>query len=252
MLSSPYDWIIPVAASPFIGSFLSVLAIRMPEGEDVIAGRSRCRACGSALKPVELVPVVSWLAQGGKCRTCAAPIGWHYPAIELAALAVAIWAAFTMQGAPLWITVALGWTLLALAAMDLRALVLSDFLTLPLAAAGLVVIAWLDVDAIPNHLAAAALGAALIAAVAWAYRRARGREGIGMGDAKLMAAAGAWVGLEGLGTVMLYGVAATLILVLVKSGTSGRIAAETAVPLGAGLAAGLWLVWLYGPLLLVL
>lgn len=250
MLSPPYDWIIPVVAAPFVGSFLGVLAVRLPVGEDVVVGRSRCPSCGSALKPIELVPVVSWLVQRGKCRTCAAPIDWFYPAIELAALAVAIWAALTMQGVLLWVTVAFGWTLLTLAAMDLRTMMLSDVLTLPLIAAGLAVVAWLDVEAVPNHMIAAVLGALLIVAVAWVYRRARGREGIGMGDAKLMAAAGAWVGLEGLGTVLLYGVAATLILVLVKSAAGARMAAETAVPLGAGLALGLWLVWLYGPLML--
>jgi leader peptidase (prepilin peptidase)/N-methyltransferase len=246
-----YGWVIPIVAAPFVGSFLSVLAVRLPEGEDVVASRSRCRTCGTALTPLELMPVLSWLAQGGKCRTCATPIGWHYPVIELAALGIAVWAAFTMQGALLWISVALGWTLLALAAMDLRALVLSDYLTLPLIATGLAVIAWLDIERVPNHLAAAALGGLLIVAVAWAYRRLRARDGLGMGDAKLMAAAGAWVGLEGLGAVMLYGVAVTLILVLVKSASGDKVAAETAVPLGAGLAAGLWLVWLHGPILLV-
>jgi len=247
----PYDWIIPIVAAPFVGSFLAVLAVRLPEGEDVVASRSHCRSCGTALTPFELMPVLSWVAQGGKCRTCAAPIGLHYPIIELAALGIAIWAALTMQGPLLWISVALGWALLALAAMDLRTLMLSDYLTLPLVAAGLIVVAWLNVGQVPNHLAAAAVGGLLIVAVAWAYRQIRGRDGLGMGDAKLMAAAGAWVGLEGLGAVMLYGVGATLILVLLKSASGDKVVAETAVPLGAGLAAGLWLVWHYGPILLV-
>jgi leader peptidase (prepilin peptidase) / N-methyltransferase len=251
MLPSPYDWIVPVVAGPFVGSFLGALAVRMPLGEDVVASRSRCRSCGATLGPAELIPVVSWLVQSGKCRACGAQIGWYYPVVELAALAVAVWAALTMEGAVLWVTIALGWTLLALVAMDLRALVLSDFLTLPLVAAGLAVTAWLDADAIPNHIAAAALGAFLIVAVAWVYRWMRGRDGLGMGDAKLMAAAGAWVGLEGLGAVMLYGVVATLALVLVKRWAGEPIGAETAVPLGAGLAVGLWFVWLYGPLMLV-
>lgn len=250
MLTPPYDWIVPVVASPFVGSFLGVLAVRIPVDEGVVTGRSRCRACGAALKPLELIPVLSWLAQGGKCRTCGAAIGWHYPLIEVAAIAVAVWAAFTMEGALLWLTVAFGWTLLALAAMDLRALVLADALTLPLTGAGLVATAWLNVEAVPNHVAAAGLGALLIVAVAWAYSRLRGREGLGMGDAKLMAAAGAWVGLEGLGSVMLYGVALTLIVVLVKRAQGAAVGAETAMPLGAGLAAGLWLVWLHGPLML--
>ena len=250
MLPPPYDWIVPVTAAPFVGSFLAVLAVRLPLGEDVVVDRSHCRSCNRTLGAMELLPVVSWLALRGKCRTCGAAIDWVHPAVELAGLGVAVWAALTMEGAALWVTVALGWTLLALIAMDLRALVLSDWLTLPLIPAGLVATAWLDLDAVPNHVAAAALGAALIVAVAWGYKRLRGSDGIGMGDAKLMAAAGAWVGLEGLGGVMLYGVAFSLVLVLARRAFGADIGAQTAVPLGAGLALGLWLVWLYGPLLL--
>lgn len=248
MLQSPYDWIVPVAAAPFIGSFLGVLAVRLPLGEGVVTGRSRCRSCGRALGPLELIPIVGWIAQAGKCRQCGAEIGWLYPAIELGALAVAIWASLVTDGALLWVTIALGWTLLALIAMDLRTLFLSDWLTLPLVGAGLVVIAWLDTQAIPLHIIAAALGFALVFAVGAIYKRVRLREGIGMGDAKLMAAAGAWTGVAGLGSVLLFGVAFTLLLVLVQSSRGRPVVAESAVPLGAGLAAGLWLVWLYGPL----
>lgn len=250
MLSAPYDWIVPVVAAPFVGSFLAVLAVRLPLGEDVIASRSRCRSCRAELGPAELIPVVSWLVQGGKCRRCGAAVSWLYPAVEVAALALAVWAAFAMHGALLWVSVAFGWALLALLAMDLREQVLSDWLTLPLIAAGLIVIAWVNIDAVPNHIAAAAIGAAAIAAIAFLYKRVRGLEGIGMGDAKLMAAAGAWTGLEGLGSVMLYGVAFSLVLVLLQRLWGEQVGTKTAVPLGAGLALGLWLVWLHGPLIL--
>jgi leader peptidase (prepilin peptidase)/N-methyltransferase len=85
---------------------------------------------------------------------------------------------------------------------------------------------------------------------AWSYRALRGREGLGFGDAKLMAAAGAWTGLEGVGTVLLYGAVLGLVLVGALRFWGRSIDGETPIPFGAGLAAGLWLTWLYGPLLL--
>src|SRR5215813_8429821 len=88
----------PIIAAPFIGSFLALLAVRLPQGEDVVAARSHCRNCNHALGPLELVPVVSWIAVSGRCPHCDARIGAVYPIVELAALAVAIWASFVVSG----------------------------------------------------------------------------------------------------------------------------------------------------------
>lgn len=250
MLSSPFDWLVPVIAAPFIGSFLSVLVVRLPTGEDVVSSRSRCRSCGATLSARELLPLVSWLVQRGKCRACGADIEPLYPAMEIGALVFALWAAFVVDGPLVLVTAAFGWALLALAAMDLRDFILSDALTLPLIVAGLVVAWWIDPAALAWHVVGAALGFALMVGAAWGYRVLRGREGLGFGDAKLMAAAGAWTGLEGVGTVLLYGAVLGLILVAVLRLSGRAVAAETPIPFGAGLAAGLWLTWLYGPLLL--
>lgn len=251
MLDATYDWLILLIAAPFIGSFLSVLVVRLPKGEDVVASRSRCRNCAKPLSPHELLPIISWAIQGGKCRSCGAKIAWLYPALEIGAVLIVLWAmSVGMDGWTLAATCVLGWALLALAAMDLRDLILADALTLPLIAIGLAVIGAWNPDALVWHLAGAVAGFALMVGVARVYRLLRGREGLGFGDAKLMAGAGAWTGLLGLGTVLLYGSLLSLALVVLLRGTGRSFEAETPIPFGAGLALGFWLTWLYGPLLL--
>ncbi|MBS0562808.1 MAG: prepilin peptidase, partial [Proteobacteria bacterium] len=83
-------WFAPLLAAPFVGSFLGVLIRRLPAGRPVVLGRSACDACGRTLSAADLVPLVSYLALGGRCRTCRAPIGPALPAIELAALGIAL------------------------------------------------------------------------------------------------------------------------------------------------------------------
>lgn len=250
MPPSPLDWLIPMIVAPFIGSFLGVLAVRLPKGEDIVVSRSHCRHCGHGLRPWELVPLASWIALGGRCSQCQASIDWFYPAMEIAALGIAVWASCVMHGALLWVTVAMGWVLLTLAAMDMRSLILADVLTLPLIAVGLVVIAFVDASQVWLHAVGAAAGFALMVGVAFAYRTLRGREGLGLGDAKLMAAAGAWTGLGGVGSVLFYAAASGLVYATVVRMTGKRLDATAEIPLGAGIALGLWLVWLYGPLVL--
>jgi leader peptidase (prepilin peptidase)/N-methyltransferase len=170
-----------------------------------------------------------------------------YPLLEIASVFVVLWAAFVVNADALVVTVIFGWALLALAVMDLRSMFLADVLTLPLIPAGLAVCLWLEPDAIWTHMAGAAAGAALLAALSWGYFRLRGREGLGLGDVKLMAAAGAWVGVGGVGTVILWAVMVNA-LMLAPDALRGRpMSATTQVPLGTGLATGLWLTWLYGP-----
>lgn len=245
----PYDWLVPVVASPFVGSFLTVLAVRVPAGEEFVRSRSRCRQCDHQLQALDLVPIVSWIFLAGRCRACRQPISVLYPATEIAAVVVAVWASLVMEGALLWITIAFGWTLVALAAMDIRSLVLADVLTLPLIVAGLSLFAVLDPDRLWLHLSGAAVGFALMVAVAFAYRLMRGREGMGFGDAKLMAAAGAWTGLYGIGSVLFYA-AATGLIFAVFVGSKRSVSGTTQIPLGAGIALGMWLVWVHGPLAL--
>lgn len=239
---------IALVIAPFIGSFLSVLVVRLPLEEDFIWGRSRCRSCSKPLGPAELVPLVSWVVQDGKCTSCGAAIGALYPGMELGATMVALWAVMTVTPEVLIVTVCLGWALLALAVMDARFFYLSDLLTLPLIPAGLAVTWWLAPDDVINHVVGTSAAFLLMGSLAWAYRRIRGRDGLGFGDVKFMAAAGAWLGVAALGSVLLLAVCVSVLLLLAGRLSGQRIDGTTPVPFGTGIAAGLWLTWLYGPI----
>ncbi len=242
-----FDMMVLLVAAPFIGSFLSVLVLRLPLEEDVVFSRSHCRSCQHPLGVRDLIPIVSWVIARGRCRQCGAQVDALYPLMEIASVLVVLWAAFVVDAEALVVTVIFGWVLLALAVMDLRSMFLADALTLPLIPAGLAVCLWLEPDAIWPHMAGAVAGAAVLAALAWGYFRLRGREGLGLGDVKLMAAAGAWVGVDGLGTVILWAVMVNAIMLALEALRGRALSGTTQVPLGTGLATGLWLTWLYGP-----
>lgn len=250
------SWIWPVVASPFIGSFLGVLITRARAPRTILWTRSVCDACGHTLGPADLVPLASWAASGGCCRYCATRIGLFYPGIELAALGVALWSAWLVSGWLLWASCALGWILLALAVIDWREYRLPDFLTLPLIPAGLAVQYALAPDApfslASNSLLSGAIGAAagyaFILLVRWGYAAVRRREGIGLGDAKLFAATGAWVGWFGLPSVLLVAALVGLASALVLYGRKQAIRSDDRIPFGTFLCLATWIVWLYGPL----
>ncbi len=239
------DWLVPVVISPFVGSFLGVLIRRLPAGRDVVFARSHCEVCGKALAPDELVPLLSWILQRGRCRACGGRIAAFHPAVELAALLVAVWAASVDEGARLWADCALGWALLALAWIDFESMILPDVLTLPLVLAGLGFAFVLDSESIVDRAAGAAVGWLLFTGLARLYRALRGRDGLGDGDAKLLAASGAWVGWAGLGLVLLGAALAGLALALAQRVVGRRVDAATAIPFGPPLALATWLVWLY-------
>jgi leader peptidase (prepilin peptidase)/N-methyltransferase len=129
-----------------------------------------------------------------------------------------------------------------------RHYVLPDVLTLPLIPLGLIA-AWLDgAEALLAHVIGAAAGYLVFLLIALGYRRLRGREGLGLGDAKLLAVAGAWTGWQGLPSVVLLGAGASLAFLLLLRLRGGAIRLDQAVAFGPGLCLGIWLVWLYGPL----
>jgi leader peptidase (prepilin peptidase)/N-methyltransferase len=236
-----------VAVALAIGSFLGVLVLRLPTGTG-LWGRSVCPSCGVRLGVSDLVPVASWVRLRGRCRQCHAPLGLFYPAVELAAVGLALWAQTETSGWVLWASCGFGWTLLALALIDLRHLVLPDCLTLPLVAAGPIVAEFAAPDAVLDDVAGAIGGFAFFTVVAWGYRHWRGQEGLGGGDAKLLAALGAWVGASGLPSVVL--LASLLALAAALAARSLRLLTtpQERVPFGPALALAGWVVWLYGPL----
>jgi leader peptidase (prepilin peptidase)/N-methyltransferase len=199
---------------------------------------------------VSLVPVISWVAQRGRCRHCQGRISPAYPLVEIAALLLAVWTMSVMTAAAGWMLAAscvLGWTLLALALIDVRHFILPDALTLPLAAAGLMVTLAVDPGRFTSHLAASLAGFAAFALIGILYRRIRGRDGLGLGDAKLLAAGGAWVGFEGLAGILLVASFTALGWALVQGAIRRELSSRTRIAFGPFLAFGIWIVWLYGP-----
>ncbi len=232
------EWVWPLLAAPFVGSLLGVLIVRLPRGRPVALVRSACDHCGVVLGPRDLVPLLSHAVLRGRCRACHAPIAARHWQVELAAVAVAVCVVLAGNGSvpAMWADCGLGWALLALAWIDWDSMRLPDALTLPLIPAGLFVTLWLDPEQATDHAIAAALGYAAFAGLAWAYRRLRGRDGLGGGDAKLLAALGAWVGLEGLPVVVLGAALAGLAIGLAMAARGRAVGAATAIPFGPCLA----------------
>lgn len=239
------QWIWPLLAAPLVGSFLGVLITRLPQGRPVAVGRSACEACGTTLKAWDMVPLLSYAALRGRCRACGAgiaPFHWH---VELAALLIPASAALAgLAGPALWLACGLGWTLLALAWIDCSTMLLPDVLTLPLIPAGLLAAWWLDPAGLTDHAIAAALGYAVLAGVAFGYRWLRGRDGLGGGDPKLLAALGAWVGVAALPSVLLGAALAGLAWAGLLRLRGTALTGSTALPFGPFLALSGWLVLL--------
>jgi len=209
----------------------------------VIGGRSRCDACDAALDPRDLVPIASYLLAGRRCRSCGAPIDPRHVGMEVGAAFIGFVAFFAFAGVPALLTALLGWWLLLVAAIDLDHLWLPDRLTLPLLPLGLAA-AWLGYGpTLTDSLVGAAAGFAALALIGWAYRQLRGREGLGGGDPKLLAAIGAWLGWQ------------QLPLVLVGAGFIGfgaiglrwmkgdSVSATDRLPLGTLMALAAWPLW---------
>jgi leader peptidase (prepilin peptidase)/N-methyltransferase len=254
------------------GSFLNVCLSRWPQGESVVAPRSHCCVCNRTLTWWENIPLLSWLALRGRCRTCKTWIGWRYPQVEAAV--GGLWAFLggrwvvnvllpSFDGAP---TVnpphstveALGLMILflllvGLAVLDAEHLWLPDVVTLPGAVFGL---AFSMFAANQDHpLLQAALwrrsglralealaAAGLILLIRWLYRLVRKREGLGLGDAKLMALLAAWLGLPGALLAFFVGVflgsIAAIVLLLKPHEEATEGWSQIKLPLGTFLCIG--------------
>jgi leader peptidase (prepilin peptidase) / N-methyltransferase len=240
------EWSLLLVA-PVIGSFLGLLIRRLPDGSPIARDRSRCDICGTTLRVRDLVPILSWLAAGGRCRYCQQPLGWFYPGVELAALAVALAAVLIDGGQRAWLDCLLGWWLLSLGWIDLRSWLLPDVLTLPLIIAGLAASFIFDPDQLTERALGAVLGYASLMAIAALYRALRGREGLGGGDAKLLAASGAWVGAAALPQVVLLAALSALAAAACLRLAGIRLGILSALPFGPFLALATWVLWLFSP-----
>lgn len=236
-------------AGLIVGSFLGLVSLRLPRGEGVILGRSRCGGCGRPLGPWRLVPVISYVIGRGRCAGCGSRIPARYPLMELAAAGVGVWAALS-QPSPVAavLTALLGWQLLLISVIDAEHFWLPDRLTLPLLGTGLLATVVLDRITTLDALLGAAVGFAALWSLAFVYRRLRGRDGLGGGDPFLLGAGGAWVGWAGLPSILLWGSAAGLSLVAARALIGQRVSGGDRLPFGPCLAVGVWLTWLAGPL----
>ncbi len=195
---------------PVIGSFVTALADRRCRDVPLWRRRSHCTACDRRIAPRDLVPLVSYARLGGRCRNCRAPIGaavWfgEWAGLAAALLAVAVGADAVERAA----LAAFLWLLLGLFQADRACFRLPDVLTLPLAVSG-VVLGCLHLPPF-QVLAAAVIGPGALALVALAYRKARGRDGLGLGDIKMMAGISAAVGAAGIPLVTLFAAVSALI-----------------------------------------
>lgn len=233
-----------IVVGAILGSFVATLLIRWPQGRSVIAGRSRCDSCGRKLGPRDLVPLLSYAALHGRCRGCGNRIDRRHVAVELAAAFIGL-IALVAHPLPLAIVSALlGLWLLAIAVLDLERHWLPDALTLPLIPLGLVA-AWAGFGPpLEERVIGAALGWTALFLIAWSYRRMRGRDGMGGGDPKLMAALGAWLGALDLPYLLLGAGLIGLASVLLMRLRGQAVSATTRLPLGTLLALTAWPIWL--------
>lgn len=227
-----------------VGSFVAALVIRWPRGESVVGGRSRCDSCGEVLRPQELVPVLSYLVQSGRCRRCGARIDPKHLAIELAAALIGVVSVLAHPLPLALVTAGFGWWLLAVAAIDAEEQWLPDALTLPLVPLGLLA-GWAGFGPPLLDSALGALTGGLgLALLALLYRAARGREGMGGGDPKLLAGIGAWLGLLQLPFVLLGAGIVGLVAALAMALRGEQVGATTRLPLGSLMAVAAWPSWI--------
>jgi leader peptidase (prepilin peptidase)/N-methyltransferase len=146
------------------------------------------------------------------------------------------------------LSLCLAWGLLVLAIVDWFDFRLPDLLTLPLIGGGLIAATLLPAESLLEHVGAAAAGYGSLWVIAWMYRRVRGQEGLGLGDAKLAAAAGAWLGFGPLPSVLLLGSVVGILWVVIAAVVHGRAEFSKRIPFGVPLSFAIWIVWLYGPL----
>ena len=176
--------------------------------------------------------------------------GWTAGLVVLYAIPAAfafIWLGTTTSTQVLVLSLVLAAALITLSETDRRTFRLPDVITIPLGLSGILATAIMG-GGILWHIFSAGLGLVLILLVDQAYRAWRGFSGIGLGDAKLFAASGAWLGAEALPTVLLWSCGAALVVLTLAHAAGRQVGARTAIPFGSFLAFGTWLVWCLGPL----
>jgi leader peptidase (prepilin peptidase)/N-methyltransferase len=275
MLELPVALWIALAAvlGLLVGSFLNVVILRLPErmaaawrqeardvlemDEDaaplppgIVREPSHCPQCKHPLSALDNIPLLGWLLLRGRCRYCQTKISIQYPLVEL--LSAVLSAVIVCKFGPSWAALAgliLTWALIALAGIDFRTQLLPDQLTLPLLWLGLLLSLVPMFVAAPSSIIGAAIGYLSLWSVYWAFKLLTGKEGMGHGDFKLLAALGAWMGPVALLPMILL---SSLIGALVGGALIAlrRHQREIPIPFGPFIAAAGWVWFVAGPGLL--
>ena len=256
--------------SLMIGSFLNVVIHRLPimlerewqaeylgyfnpetqpqqeERYNLMVPRSACPHCGHAITAMENIPLLSWLWLKGRCRECQAPISARYPLVELlTALLSLVVAATFPPGWALLAALLLTWVLVALTFIDLDKMLLPDQLTLPLLWGGLLFNLAGGFVPLADAVIGAMAGYLVLWSLYWAFKLLTGKEGMGYGDFKLLAALGAWLGWQALPIVLLLsslvGAIIGISLILLRNHHQNK-----PIPFGPYLAIAGWIALLWG------
>jgi leader peptidase (prepilin peptidase)/N-methyltransferase len=218
-----------------LGSFATVVAHRVPRGESVIGGRSRCPGCGAQVAAYDNVPVLSWLALRGQCRNCGERISPRYPLTELATAALFAATALVLGTddlGELTLGLALCALLVIITLTDLERRLIPNAVLLVGAAVAVALAAVTDVASLPERFAAAVAAGGFLFCIALAYPR-----GMGMGDVKLAAVMGLFLGRD-VAPALLVGFGAGALVGLAMMARKGAAARKQAIPFGPFLALG--------------
>jgi len=217
-----------------LGSFLNVVAYRLPRGESLATPASRCPGCDTPIKPYDNVPVLSWLLLRGRCRSCGESIAWRYPLVELStAVLMAVTVVVIGANEEVWLGLAFVLLLVPVTVIDIDFRIIPNKLMIAGTLVALFILGVTRAGDIPEHLIAAfaAGGFLLVAAVAYPA-------GMGMGDVKLAFVMGLFLGRD-VGVAMLVALVAGSVVgvaIMARKGTKeGR---KTALPFGPFLALG--------------
>ena len=267
--SAPLLYAVAFLFGTIIGSFLNVVILRLPallehdwrcqcrellELEDdseerppgIAFARSRCPDCGHGIRPYENIPLVSYLALGGKCSSCKSRISIRYPLVELTTALLFVLTVWhfgpTLQGLTALVLTAF---LIAMTGIDIDHQLLPDNLTLPLMWGGILLSFWSVHTDLASSVIGAASGYLLLWSIYHLFRLLTGKEGMGYGDFKLLAALGAWMGWQMLPLIVLLSsvVGALVGLALMAS---GRLKRDKPMPFGPFIAAAGWIALIWG------
>jgi leader peptidase (prepilin peptidase) / N-methyltransferase len=226
-----------------VGSFLNVVAYRLPRRQSLVRPRSSCPGCGSAIKPYDNLPVIGWLLLRGRCRSCRTRISSRYPVVEATTAVLAAAVVVSKHAAP---DIALALVLIAvlvpITLIDFEHRIIPNKITLPASVAAVIIGVCLKPSGVPAQLIAGAGCAAFLLVFAVAYPR-----GMGMGDVKLAGVLGLYLGAAA-GVALIVGVfVATVAGVVVMTRVGVERGRKTALPFGPFLALGGLLAIFAGP-----